>query len=283
MKSKRKKAKEEAQRRDGALVDELVFKYQEGDKASGEELLRRFGGHPDEPMTAIIGKYYSLLRRVRIDFKNDDTKAFISLYIADKDTRKSLKKFYQYTDVKVQAVLALESIRSQSALIADEELKQELRFILLKMAKRYKKEKKNVFFTAYVADSYKYEVYRYLKSASMNVKEPYSKPRKMIYINDETHYNEDTLIKLDERAFSTSPIQQLDDEIGNSWVRGIACGNEFRTLTPLQRLIIKLSIIDEMSDRQIAERTRLHINTVNRQKLKAIKLVREAREKPLKD
>jgi hypothetical protein len=267
--------------REGKNIDCLVFKYQDGDEASGEEILRLFGGHPNEPMTNFIGKYYNMIRYVRFNFKDKDSRGFISLFAADEQLRAKLKPFFQYNETKVQTVLLVERLKWICSSISDDELKQELRFILLKMAKRYVKESKRTFFTAYLKSSYKFYLCRYINKAT-NVNEPYlCRTKPLVYMQDDNHYSYDTLIKLDERAFITTPILEFDDELGNSWIRGITCSEEFLPLTALQRLILKLGLYDEKSDRQIAEKTRLHINTINRQKLKAVKIVKEERERLL--
>lgn len=267
---------------EGRYVDSLVRQYQEGNEQSGVELLRRFGGHPDEPMSNYIGKFYNLIRYTRVNFADKDTRGFIALFTADPEMRNKLKPFFQYGDVKGKAIATVERLRSQCSVIPDDEFKQELRFLFLQQVSRFEKEAEEKYFTAYISKSYRFALYHYLNNTIMKSKEPYNHLRgKMIYMDNTIQYNEQALVNLDERAFTTSPIMEFDDELGNSWVRGITCGDEFRTLTPLQRLIIKLSFYEEKSDRQISEKTRLHINTINRQKLKSIQIIKEESERLL--
>lgn len=266
----------------GEETDQIVFRYQDGDEASGEELLRRFGGHPSGPMTNLIGKYYSMLRYVRVNFKDKHTRAFISLFTADAEMREKLRPRYQYTETKAHGILTVEDLRKTCSVIPDEEFKQELRFIFLQKAKLYKHTKEDVWFPGYIKKAFRFGVYHYINKIRRSG-DPYTRgPKKFIYLQDDTHYSEETLIRINPEAFVTTPIMQLDDELGNSWVRGITCAEEFLPLTPLQRLIVKMALFEGKSDRLIAEYTRLHINTINRHKLRAIRKIKEERERLLK-
>lgn len=263
--------------RENEEVNELVFSFQAGDLESGEELLRRFGGHPSQPrMTSFLGKYYTMLKSVNLNFKDKDTRKFLSLFTKDKETRDELKPFYQYADTKAKAIRIADTIRGICAVVPDDELRQELRFLFLRQCMRYKKTKEYVWFPGYLYNSYRFSLYHYIDDVSKSG-DYYYRASKMTYIQDEAHVSEATLIKLNPEAFITTPILQFDDELGNSWVRGITCAEEFLPLTPLQRLIIRMSLYEEKSDREIAEKTFLHINTINRHKLKAIKIIKAER------
>lgn len=254
-------------------IDELVSSYQAGSQEAGEQLLRIYGGHPEfKSMTLYLGKYYKMLRYGKFEFKDRDSRLFIRLFIEDAITRDALSKSYQYKKVKEDATRKLGTVCQSLKILEDEDLKQDLRILFLQQCMRYKKENRT--FGAYLYNSYRFAVKNYIK-ALQKPAEPYiHMPKELMRLAEDKVKDGTADIDLKDIAFVQAPVIALDDELGNSWVRGLTCGDEFKELTQLQRLIIKLNYHEGWSDGRIADMMGIHINTIFRQRTKADKLVR---------
>lgn len=265
-------------------IDQLVFQYQEGCEESGEALLRYFGCHPAQwELSSYIGKYYSILRFGRFNFADRDSRKFISSFISDAELRKKMKPWYQYKEVKTEVRKIVDHVVGMCLPIPDEDLKQDLRMLFLQQARRYKKTRKNVNFPGYLYNSYRYAVKNHITKL-FKAYEPYMHmPGKLKALYEDVSGDETTLIPIDDITLEDTPIMMLDDELGNNWVRGLTCGEEFEDLTPLQRLILKMHYQEGMSDRKIADQLGLHINTVFRQRTKTIKQVEDNVERIQKE
>lgn len=265
-------------------VDELVLRFQAGDQASGEELLRLFGGHPDFPEPkSFIGKYYSLLRYGKVNFDDRDTRRFIALYIKDPEIRKQLKPHYQYREAKAKAIKVLdEKVVTPLSVISDEDLLQDLRFLFLMQAKRFRKKRRKVNFAGYLYNSYRYAVKNYLE-IYLKETEPFRYRNLLLRIQDDRLEDEESEIIVIDRNHQNELMIKIDDDLGHNWVRGITCGEEFKNLTPLQRMIIKLYYDEGLSDRKIADKLSMHINTIFKQRKKAQETVIQTVEELIKE
>lgn len=263
-------------------IDELVLSYQAGDEEAGEQILNIYGGDPrKKELSLYLGKFYKMLRFGKIDFKDYDSRVFLSLFIEDNAISKALYQSYQHRPVKQAAVRKLGVITESLKVLEDEDLKQDLRMLLLQQAMRYKKEDR--VFGAYLYHSYRFAVKNYIKKIQKPA-EPYiHMPKELMRIADDQLKDNDADIDIQDSIFVQSPMIFMDEELGNSWVRGLTCGDEFKELTPLQRLIIKLNYYDGLSDGKIAEMMGIHINTIFRQRTKAGKIVKETVDKLLNE
>jgi DNA-directed RNA polymerase specialized sigma24 family protein len=258
-------------------IDKLVLSYQDGNEEAGLELLRIYGADPSvKNLNLYVGKFYKLIRYGKIDFKDYDSRAFMSCFFPGAE-RAAILQSYQYKKTKEDVVRKLGQIVEAMKVIEDEDLKQELRILFLQQAKRY--EKKNRTFGAYLNNSYRFAVANYIIKL-MKMEEPYVKlTREMLRIADDRLKDDDANVDVQDSIFAKSPMIHMEEDLGNSWVRGLTCGEEFKELTPLQRLIIKLNYFDGWSDGRIADKMGIHINTIFRQRTKAGKIVRETVER----
>ena len=266
-------------------IDELVFRFQEGDGEAGERLLRIFGGHPEDPEpTRFIGKYYLLLRYGKVNFKDRDTRRFIMLFIDDPEIRKKLIPFYQYKEVKSHAIKKVELLVKQLEFIPDEDLIQDLRVLFLTQVKKYNSKRKGkVRFTGYLYNSYRYVVKNHVERI-LKPKDPLTHKRQnVIHFQDDRFEDENSEIEINDRIFNDDIRILEDDELGNNWVRGITCGEEFRKLNPFQRLILKLHYEDGYSDGEIGEKLGLHINTIFRQRRATCQIVQKTVQDLIKE
>ncbi len=244
-------------------IDELVRLYQEGNKDAAEELITGF-----EPY---LNKYVSLLKYDVVDIRNRDTRGFLSLFVNEKGVRASLarnklpKKAYK----AVHDVAAMLNKTCEG--IDEEDLRQELVVVLLTLAKRFKKKgKKN--FCGYVYNTFRYEIAR----------------RIMDITRDPLVFSMGSNIRFDDEVYETeddevtAPIQGMpmvvdDDELGNNWVLGHTCSEEFLGLTRLERLILKMSLVDQLDDTVIGQKLSMHRHTIRTKKEKGMEKIRRSR------
>lgn len=248
-------------------IDEIIVRYQEGDEAAGEEILRMYGGHPNQNgMSHYLGKYFKMLRYGKLDFKDKDSRLFMNLFIEDASIREQLRQSYQYKLTKEIALRKLGGIVQSLQHISDEDLEQDLRFLFLKKVIKYKKMNRN--FKAYIANTYRYAVENYIQKIT-NKRDLSNHPRKLIRLADDRLHDGESDIHISDSIFEEGLMMHTEEDLDNNWVRGLTCGEEFKELTPLQRLIIKLNYYDGYSDGKIADTMGIHINTIFRQRKKA--------------
>jgi len=252
------------------LVDELVQKYQDGDRDAAEELIRQLAPY--------MIKFFKILRLGIIDLSDRDSRRFISLFIEKPDIRAKLKKAFQSSDARNEAYQAALMVQSMCSEIPSEDIIQELIVVLLTLAKRFTKHRKKVNFCGYLYNSYRFELGRRIKSITADPLAHRSDFN--VSYNDGEYLNKEDLIEDNARVFINEPLMILEDELGNSWVRGLTCGEEFSRLTQLQRIILKMHYIDGEGDTAIAERLGLHRNTVRSQRVRAEELLRQAKDDP---
>ena len=66
-----------------------------------------------------------------------------------------------------------------------------------------------------------------------------------------------------------------------TWINGQGCSDIFSDLTSIQRKILIKYYLEDWNDKQIAEHTGLHINTVNQKRRVATELIANKTGTPL--
>lgn len=238
-------------------IDQLVFAFQSGDEKAGKELIDLFGGGVFPP-EKLIGKYYRLLVHSVMDFDDKSLRSFIRGFTSDKDIAWRLRLPKQKTDVKASAVKTMEMLRLLVKDYDKEDLVSEMNYVLLKMAKRYKKRKKNVNFTGYLHATYMWELKTVIKRL-MYHHDYLRRYRKKVW-------KEDIAGEEDNYSFEM-PIEKIMQDNINidldlSWIHGIGCDELFLDLTVFERQILVWHDIEGLSDNQITKKTGMHINTI---------------------
>jgi DNA-directed RNA polymerase specialized sigma24 family protein len=260
-------------------IDQVVFAYQAGDRKAGEEILSLFGCHPGQKdFESYIGKYYKLLKFGKINFNDRDTRHFIRLFMSDVEARKAMIPWYQYAPTTKAARKSIQTVSNMLRTMENDDFEQDLRVLLLQQAKRYKKMSKKIFFTGYLYNSYRYELKRHIEK--LTKRKDVFKPLDMQRAPEDVAGGPENLLDLDSIVLEDTPTIQEDDVLGNSWVRGLTCGEAFRQLTSLQRLIIKLHYEDGYTDGEIGKKLNMHINTIHRHRKKSTLMI-ESRRKEL--
>jgi RNA polymerase sigma factor (sigma-70 family) len=252
------------------IVDALVVRYQNGDKNAAEELIGQ--------MAPYMIKFFKIMKLGIIDLSDKDSRRFISLFIDNYETRSKLKKAFQSTDIRSEAYQSALWVQSMCSGMPTEDIIQELIVIMLTLARRYTKRKAKVNFCGYIYNSFRFELGRRIKSITID---PLTHRTDFnVSFNDGEHANEEELIEENAQVYINEPLVVLEEELGNSWIRGLTCGPQFSLLTQLQRIIIKMHYVDGEGDTAIAERIGVHRNTVRSQRMRAEEILRQAKDDP---
>lgn len=206
----------------------------------------------------LIKKYMSLIRHGQIDFNDIEMKQFISLFIDDINLKRALGRKKQSTAFKAGIYKNFNFILETYGALPDEDIMSDLQLCFLALCKRYKQVGKN--FCAYVYNSYRYEVARHIKNF---IKNPINVQYKMLHYEDCMNGEEDILADL---QYEDTYYENETDLPDNTWINGTECSEPFKKLSTIQRIIIVKYYLEDWNDRQIAEFTGLHINTINQKR-----------------
>jgi RNA polymerase sigma factor (sigma-70 family) len=222
------------------MIENLVLRFQAGDQEAGSDLLEAF-----QPYFA---KYLRLIKEAVVNFFDQESRRFIALLMSDPMTRRGIFRSNPSRKHRAAAWQAARLLQTCCQTIPEDDLKQEMYLILLKLAKRYKKQP-HCNFAGYVAGgrrgAFKYELHRSLKRM---IADPSVFKNSVVLSFDESMHH---LPAPEEQTIQgITPTEELDHD----WVRGLSAADEFSGLTPAERLIIKLHYADGLSDRKIAER-----------------------------
>ena len=133
------------------------------------------------------------------------------------------------------------------------------------IARRYKQVGKN--FGAYVYNSYRYEVARFIKKFIQNpLNISYKNIEYEDYINNSNNYNL-------QNSYMDNYYEDLTGIPNVSWIQGQNCSEIFLDLSPLDRKILVKYYLEEWKDGQIAEHLGMHINTINQKRRSAAKVI----------
>lgn len=145
----------------------------------------------------------------------------------------------------------------------------DLRMLFIQLAKRYKQVGKS--FCCYVANLYRYEVFRHIQQFDKN-------PLNIHYKN----------VIYEDCAQSKASDFGVDDTIEDhiyennmglpdmTWIKGESCSDLFNILTPDERKILVKYYLENYCDRQIADIFDMHMNTCNSKRRTAINKLADA-------
>lgn len=265
----------ENKRKEMQYIDDLVFRSRAGDEAAGEELLVRFGGSLEQKdMSSYLGKFYRILRFGKVNYQDIDSRRFVSLFMNGEKLKNRKVPWYKDEAMKDIAQKRMEDLSVSLKKIPDEDLKQELRVIFFILVNKYEKKEEHVYFTGYLYSTYKLYLERHIKKLNKKEQMVISNEIKLVGMLDEKSTDPQAIIEIHEDVQRNTPIISIDDKLGNSWVRGLTCREEFKQLTSLDRLIIKLHYSDKIKDQDVGKKFNMHINTVYRRRTKAVQSVR---------
>ncbi len=246
------------------LIDSLVANYQNGSKDSASELIDMFSPY--------INKYIKMLKENIIDLNNKDSRFFILLFVSDAKLRKQLHRSKQPSEARKAAYDALSFINKTCTLLTEEDITQELIMILLILAKRYKQSQGKNFFTGYVYNVFRYELFRRVIEITGDPL-TFSAVSNLNY-NDEENEEDNNFTNDPNLHIEVAFIDSEDNVLDYNWEQGHTCSEEFLELTTFERKILKMSYQDGFDDKAIGERVGMHRHTIRTRKKEAIDKVR---------
>lgn len=254
-------------------IDSLIFRFQEGEKNIGIELIEIF--------RAYLNKYLKIIKSANLDLDDRDSRRFISLYISDPEVRKALRYHKQYADVQAEAYKAARRLKGICDSIPEEDIEQELIASLFTLANRYKKKGTKKNFAGYLYNAYRFEIYRRINELT---KDPVS----FGHLINLSYNDSQNITEIEEHPLLITEFEELPhvlgDELSTNWIYGNVSSEVFEDLTPFERLILKLYYSDGFLDQDIAEKTGYHRNWICRRRHKAIKkIARRMKDEKRKD
>lgn len=249
-------------------VEDLVMVYQAqfNDETKREaadlamvSLLERF--YP------LFKKYLVLIKSSQINFEDTEMKKFVINFIGDPGLKAALKKKMIPINVRIPINQRFNFVKETYGVLDENEIMNDLKFLFIIMARRYRQMGRN--FCGYLYNAYCYEVARHVKKFIDN-------PVNIHYRNVE--YDEHVSKAIEDYTIEDKPFENrlFTDDSGlpdTSWINGVGCSEMFEQLTPLERKLIIKYYLEDYNDRQIAEKLGMHINIVNARRRSAIEYI----------
>lgn len=232
-------------------------KFEEGASEQDIKQSEEASVHLLNRFSPLIKKYMSLMKYGQIDFNDVEMKQFVSLFIDDVNLKRALGRKKQSSEFKSGIYKKFNFVLETYGTLSDEDILSDLQLCFLALCKRYKQVGKN--FCAYVYNSYRYEVARHIKNF---IKNPINIQYKMLQYEDCINGEEDILDLKHEDKY----LEAESDLPDHTWINGSDCSDAFKSLSTIQRIIIVKYYLEDWNDRQIAEFTGLHINTINQKR-----------------
>ena len=244
-------------------IEELVLKYQKYlndpinshiSKECADILLQRF--------SPLFKSYISIIKHNQIDWKSREQKMFVSQFIGDKYLKRALNRKKTSSEYKAKVYHAFNFVVTTYGVLSEEDILSDLYLCFLILMKRYKQKGKN--FCAYVANSYHFEISRYIKKQISN---PLIVNYKNYKYEDVINgYQNEELDIIHEDNYYES-ITGLPDY---TWINGDTCSELFSDFTSYQRKILIKYYLEDYNDRQISEIFGTNIGTINSKRRNAI-------------
>ena len=247
----------------------ILFKYKFEEDATKEELdkAEEASEYLLKEFSPLFKKYLSLMRYGQIDFNDVEMKQFVSLFIDDRSLKRALGRKKQSSEFKANIYKSFNFILETYGALSDEDILSDLQTCFLILCKRYKQVGKN--FCAYVYNSYRYEIARHIKNF---IKNPINIQYKMLQYEDCINGEDDYKVNI---VHKDTYLEEDSELPNNDWISGKECSSMFKGLSSIQRIIIVKYYLEYWNDRQIAEYTGLHINTINQKRRLAVKHLKE--------
>lgn len=245
-------------------LDGLVRQYQLGDPEAGEKLIKSFEG--------FLVKFLNIIKGSdsKLDISGNHIFGFLSLYIKNKNIRRIIRAYWRYPDVAKELFQKISWIQEMFKDFSREEILTELTIILLEMAKKYKVRDDGIYcFHTYVSKAFHYRAFRRLQKL---IADPIVYAANTIVdYQDCQLLIEDNYDTIDILAYQSGRIINEDsiDGINENWVNGLTCSEAFKKLSIIDRRILQLYYVYNLSDQKIASKLGLCRATVNRKRLSA--------------
>jgi RNA polymerase sigma factor (sigma-70 family) len=245
--------------------EEIVQAYRSTkNDADSQRLIDAFEGY--------IVKFYNLIRWGRVAIADRDVREFLKLYMKNEYTRKHIHQYYHMAAVRHEIYSVAESIKNLLKTYENEELKNEIYTAFLTMANRYKSPDGKPRFHDYILKAFHYQLRRQLQTL---VEDPVVfNIVQNINFHEEYGYDfHDDMSTIDgyQDMTATYTIEEKMEEFNDNWILGYTADENYKNLSVMERKIIKMYYLDEMSDQDIADGLGICRATVNRRRNKAVK------------
>ncbi|WP_459482580.1 sigma factor-like helix-turn-helix DNA-binding protein [Clostridium saccharoperbutylacetonicum] len=273
--------------KDYQRVHDLVYEYKNGSMDAADKLLESFA--------KFLSNYAVLIKYGKYNLNYYSVRSFIKLFIEDPKDRKLLNShFYNQYAGKNVVFSTINTIMNIFHESSSEDIKQDLKIIFFNMCQKYKDVRPS--FHTYIDKNFHYYAYRYWEKT---IRDPIgrgssvsiSTPIKSIKFVEDTNLtfadiledvqskveNDYTLNKITvyyDIKTSSIPVaygEENSDTYNNTflntnWINGITCSTAFKILTPLERKIIKLWYIDNLTDKEIGDKFGICRGSINKRR-----------------
>lgn len=233
--------------------------YEEQSKAALLSLLEMF--------FPLFKKYLVLIKSAQINFNDAETRRFVINFIPETPYRLALKKRMTPQAVKIPITQRFNFVKETYGTLSDEEIINDLHFLFINMARRYKQIGRS--FCGYIYQVFCYEVARHIKKFIENPANIYY--RNVEYDDFFCKTNEDAIVE--EQPFENKLFEDSFGIPDSTWISGLSCSEIFEQLTPLERKLIVKYYLEDYNDKQIAEKLGLHVSVVNVKRHAAIEFL----------
>jgi RNA polymerase sigma factor (sigma-70 family) len=248
--------------------EEIVQAYRRTkNDADSQRLLDAFEGY--------IVKFYNLIRWGRVAIADRDVREFLKLYMKSEYSRKHIHKYSHMATIRQDIYSVAESIKNLLKTYENQELKNEIYTAFLTMATRYKSPDGKPRFHDYILKAFHYQLRRQLQTL---VEDPVVfNSIQNINFHDDYHRNDDfseqdVFQNIDNyRDTGSYTIEERMEDFNDNWILGYTADDNYKNLSVMERKIIKMYYLDEMSDQEIADGLGICRATVNRRRNKAVK------------
>lgn len=246
-------------------LERIVKAHQDGDKEATLQLIESF--------RLYIHKFINLIRHGKINLDDRQLREFVGLFV-HKSIRSTFHRYKRDLTARQHIYRTVGYIQEIFRPYPVQELEHEGIVTLLALAQRY--QSRGNFFHLYVLRSFHYQYYRRLQLLLDGPTFITLSGGRLPYW-DEVAATCDFPDMLEQIEKEKSPylICEPEDEINENWINGLTSSELFAELTPMQRKILKLYYLDDYTDNEIALLLGVCRATVNRRRLKAVRILYE--------
>lgn len=260
--SKKYDINDEMSQKEWQLIDENVIAFQQqflpGASLEDKIKAKEASDYLIFKFSPLFRKYITLIKYGQIDFTDVEMKQFVALFIDDYELKKALNRKKQKSEYKADIYKRFNFILETYGLLAEDDILSDLNMCFLTLCKRYRNVGKN--FCAYVYNSYRYEVARHIKKFT---KDPGNIKYKLLHYED----------SINGQSYEDSYHEDIMGLPDYTWINGQGCSDIFSDLSTIQRKILIKYYLEDWNDKQIAEYTGLHINTINQKRRLATEIL----------
>jgi RNA polymerase sigma factor (sigma-70 family) len=273
--------------KDYQRVHDLVYEYKNGSMDAADKLLESFA--------KFLSNYAVLIKYGKYNLNYYSVRSFIKLFVENPKDRKLLNShFYNQYAGKNVVFSTINTIMNIFHESSSEDIKQDLKIIFFNMCQKYKDVRPS--FHTYIDKNFHYYAYRYWEKT---IRDPIgrgssvsiSTPIKSIKFVEDTNLtfadiledvqskveNDYTLNKITvyyDIKTSSVPVAYGEENhdtynntfLNTNWINGITCSTAFKILTPLERKIIKLWYIDNLTDKEIGDKFGICRGSINKRR-----------------